>query len=441
MKKFKLAILSIIISIIIIIAIIIVLINKDINDNLESDFVETEFEQIDTYEPQEKIIQVDNRNKYYAIEKILNTYLYYIKEMKGIIDFQKYDDIEVKKDGVSRLYNILDFEYISEFNVKKEELQDKIKEYSNYKLEIQKMYVYEKSSSINIYFVYFSIDNENIDLLVKTDSENMTFSIFLDDYMKEKSYGIDMNVKEINISDSEIEKNNDNQYKYINITDEYMVVQYVNSLINNLNKDTKYVYNNLMQKEYREKRFRTSDIFLKYVEDNKEVLQNIKPVKYMVNYYEDYREYICIDQYQNYYIFRENAIMDYTFKLDTYTITTDKFKEEYKNADIEEKVQLNIDKFIKMINAHDYINAYDYLPDSFKNNYFNTKEEFENYAKSFFFIYNKVKYNDLSEQGNNIYMCNLQLSDLTQETNEIKDFNIIIQLKDDMDFVLSFEVE
>lgn len=440
MKKFKLAILSIIISIIIIIAIIIVLINKDINDNLESDFVETEFEQIDTYESQKEIIQVDNRNKYYALEKILNTYLYYIKEMKGIIDFQKYDDIEVKNDGVSRLYNILDSEYISEFNVKKEKLQDKIKEYSNYKLEIQKMYVYEKSSSINIYFVYFSIDNENINLLIKTDSENMTFSIFLDDYMKEKSYGIDMNVKEINISDSEIEKNNDNQYKYINITDEYMVVQYVNSLKNNLNKDMEYVYNNLMEKEYREKRFRTSDIFFKYVEDNKEVLQNIKPIKYMVNYYEDYTEYICVDQYQNYYIFRENTIMDYTFKLDTYTLTTDKFKEEYKNADIYEKVQLNIDKFIKMINAHDYINAYDYLSDSFKNNYFNTEEEFEDYAKSFFFKYNNVKYNDLSEKGNNIYMCNLQLTDLTEEDNELKDFNIIIQLKDNMDFVLSFDV-
>ena len=88
-----------------------------------------EFENKDTYKVEQKIIEVDNRNKYYAVDSIVRKYLYYIQEMKGIIDYQKIDDEDLKQDGINQLYNILDKQYISEMNMNKNDLQNKIKEY------------------------------------------------------------------------------------------------------------------------------------------------------------------------------------------------------------------------------------------------------------------------------------------------------------------------
>lgn len=409
-------------------------------DELGTDYGESELEKINTYESNQEIIEVNNKNKYYAIEKILNTYVLYIKQMKGIIDFQKYEDQEVKNQGVSQLYDILDEEYIQEFDIEKEDLQDKIKEYKDYDLKINKMYMYEKTSSINIYFVYASIDNEELNLLIKTDSENMTFSIFLDDYIKENEYYTEMNSEDISISENNIEKNDSNQYRYVNITDEYVVIQYMNTLKDSIINDTEYVYNKLLDKEYKDKRFAGIDNFLEYIQDNKEEFENIEIKKYLVNYFDDYVEYVCIDQYDNTYIFKESAIMNFTFKLDNYTIATDKFKETYDTAEDEKKVQMNIDKFFQMINRHDYKSSYNCLADNFKDNYFNTEEEFEEYAKDRFFSYNKIEFKKYDKKGNGIYVFELELNDLLEEDDETRNISIIMQLEDDMNFKMSFDM-
>ena len=353
--------------IIIIISIMINYLKNNNNKDIESDFAETEFEKKDIYEPNREIIQVTNKNKYFAVEEILNKYIYFIKEMKGIINFQKYDDIEIRNEGVSKLYNILDSQYLSELDIKKESLQNKIKEYTDYNLKMDKVYIFEETSTINIFFVYFAIDEEPCSVLIKTDSSNMAFSIYLDDYIKKYSYNIDMDINDININNQEISQNEDNQYKYINITDEYMVVQYFNSLKNSFKNNIQYTYNNLMEEEYRDKRFGNIDNFSKYINDNIEMLEDIKPDKYTINNYENYKEYVCIDQYGNYYIFKENAIMDYTFMLDLYTITTEKFKNTYAEANEEKRVQMNIDRFIQMINRHDYKTSYNYISEHRKN--------------------------------------------------------------------------
>lgn len=438
MKNFKIAIISLIIIIILIIAMIIILIKKDEYDNQESDYVVTEFETRDIYEAKKEILQVDNRNKYYAIEKILNNYIIIIKQMNGIIGFQRYDDLEVIEDATNKLYNVLDSEYIQDMKIEKQDLQNKIKDYEDYNLKINKMYMYEASSSINIYLVDMCIDDEETNILIKTDSNNMTFSIFLEDYIKESKFNIDMDVKNIKITDKQIEENEDNVFKYVNITDEYMVVQYMNSLKENLENNIEYIYNNLMEREYRETRFGNINNFLEYLDNNKELLNNIEPSQFVVNYYEDYTEYVCIDQYDNYYIFNENFVMDYTVKFDTYTIMTDKFKTTYEAASNEQKVQMNIDKFIQMMNRQDYRTSYNCIADSFKNNYFETQEEFGEYVKDKFFTYNKFEFENIEQKGNNIYVCSLKLTDLTEENMEIKEIDIIMKLNDNFDFEMSF---
>lgn len=441
MKKVKGLIISMMIIVIFII-IVIVILKNNISQNEELDLGNQEInaETKDTYEVGNKIERVKNKNKYYAVEKILNTYIYYIKEMKGIIDFQKYNDEAIIENGVSQLYNILDSEYISEYNIKKSDLQNKIKEYENYDLNIEEMYLFEKSSAINLYIVYADLGEDNVKLLVKTDSQNMTFSVFLEDYIEKYNYRPNMKVQDIKISDNNIEKNNDNQYKYVNITDEYMAVQYINSLKNNLLKNQQYTYENLMEDEYKNIRFGNIQNYIKYINENKIELEKIEIQKFTVNYYDDYTEYVCIDQYENYYIFKENAIMDYTFELDTYTRLTENFRKTYVVATDEQKVQMNIKKFIQMINRHDYKTSYNCLADSFKSNYFQIQEEFENYIKNNFFEHNRLKFKSFEKKENNIYTCTIQLTDLTGESSEIKEITIIMKLDDNLDFKMSFSM-
>ena len=441
MKKVKGLIISMMIIVIFIIIVIVILKNNIVkNEELDSGNQEINAETKDTYEAGNKIEKVKNKNKYYAVEKILNTYIYYIKEMKGIIDFQKYNDETIIENGVSQLYNILDSEYISEYNIKKSDLQNKIKEYENYDLNIEEMYLFEKSSAINLYIVYADLGEDNVKLLVKTDSQNMTFSVFLEDYIEKYNYRPNMKVQDIKISDNNIEKNNDNQYKYVNITDEYMAVQYMNSLKNNLLKNQQYTYENLMEDEYKNIRFGNIQNYIKYINENKIELEKIEIQKFTVNYYDDYTEYVCIDQYENYYIFKENAIMDYTFELDTYTRLTENFRKTYVVATDEQKVQMNIKKFIQMINRHDYKTSYNCLADSFKSNYFQIQEEFENYIKNNFFEHNRLKFKSFEKKENNIYTCTIQLTDLTGESSEIKEITIIMKLDDNLDFKMSFSM-
>lgn len=441
-KKVILIILTILVIIVMFITGIIVFNLKKNKENYEEDNYYHSEEELEIGEKENrKIIEVNNRNRYYTVKNILNTYITYIQQINGIIGFQKYEgDEEVIQEGIDQLYSILDDEYIDKMNINKEKIKNIYKNYSNYDLRLEKMYSYEVSERTTIYLVYANINNEEVKMLIKTDAVNMAFSIYLDDYINANAYSEEMDVNNIKINDNQIEKNSYNVYRYINISDEYMVKQYMDSFKSEIINRTEYTYNNLLESDYKEKRFGSIDKFKEYVNNNKENIENIEISKYQIEDYEDYKEYICIDQYENYYIFKEKAIMNYTFVIDTYTIPTDKFKETYNSVSDERKVQMNIDKFFQMINRHDYKTAYNCLAESFKNNYFKTEQDFENYAKNKFFEYNSIEFKGGSETGNNTYICKIQLSDITGQNTDKKDINIIMRIGNDLEFEIALEM-
>ena len=443
MKKFKIGIIITIILIIIISSILLIMMKKE-NVFIEegSDYGDVELEHQDFYEPKKVFEQVQIRNKYYAVEKIINTYVMYIKQMKGIINAQRFEDEKIKEEGASQLYSVLDDQYKAEMNIQEaKQLQAKINEYKDYNVQIQKMYIYEQSASINTYIVYFTIDNQETKLMIKTDSQNMTFALFLEDYIKAKEYSENMDGNKVDITDTSIVKNDFNQYNYINISDEYMATRYMDSLKENIVDNIEYTYNNLMEKEYKEKRFGNINNFAKYITENKNNFQNLELEKYLVNKDEDKTEYVCVDKFNNYYIFIEYAIMDYTFQLDTYTIETDKFKTTYDSADSYKKVQMNIDKFFQMINRQDYRTSYSYLANSFKSKNVKSEQDFENIVKRTFFKYNKVGYTSVDELGSNTYAYKITLTDLTAQDATEKNVIIIMRLLGDTNFEMSFSIE
>lgn len=288
--------------------------------------------------------------------------------------------------------------------------------------------------------VFIDRDNsskEEFKIIVLMDQLNETFYIIPQKYIESKKIETEEG-EELNIySQAEIKNNTYNTYQPKAYTDQDICEEYFNTFRLNIEYDPESVYNKL-DKKYREKRFENYNNFVKYIKDND--LKTIKIQSYLVNRYDDYNEYVCKDQFGNYYIFNEIAVKDYTLTLDTYTLEQPKFNEEYNKATNQKKVMMNIDKFFQMINAKDYKSAYKLLDDNFKNNYFRTVDIFENYMKQRVFAYNDVEYVAYNGDISGIFTYKINLKNRLDDTQQVE-FSIVMQLKEGTDFVMSFNVQ
>lgn len=435
MKKLYYLIISIIIIIVIMVICILFYLksNQDkYNDNENINIIE----KVST---QKKFNEVNDRNDYYDIKKILNKYIIYARQVYGWMNSQKYESDDISTEGKEAFYSILDNEYIKDMNIQKNDLNKIIKEYQSEECILNKLYFYNISDNLKLYYSQITIDNENLNLLIKVDNKNETYSVFLNDYVSKNGYSIDTEIQNMKIDSNSIERNKFNTYRKSNINDDYIIVDYIDDIKNKLISNPKNVYQNMLEQEYREKRFESLQNFINYINQNKEEIESIEAKKYII--LNEKHEYIIQDQYDNYYVINEKAIMDYTIRFDLYTISEDEFSSSYKSATNEKKVQMNISKFIQMINRHDYKTAYSCLATSFKNNYTLTGEKFIEAVKNKFFTYNNVEYVKCNEVGNNTYAYEIKLTDLTGNNQEEKTITIIMKLNDEENFEMSFDIE
>lgn len=386
----------------------------------------------------------DNKKRYNSIENIINNYFLYLNEENQNLG----DNITVE----DYLCYILNDSYIKENNITKENVWEFVRPFEkNKEPMIDEMYVIETSDYFVEYVQVTLYDKEQLDYRNKynfeyefnkidvyyridVDSLNSTYSIQPVEKSEFESKSIAGDTKII------IEKNGYNSISFSNnLTDAAMCMKYLSNYKEKMRYDVESAYE-VLDKEYREKRFGSLEEYKGYILENKDWLDFISVDKYQSNYKEDYKEYVCLDKNGNYYIFEETGIMQYTLKLDTYTLESEKFTIEYNKADEQNKVMMNIDKFINMINNKDYKNLYALLADSFKNNYFKTEEDYKEYIKSNFFKYNEETY-IYYEKENNIHSYEIQIKDKSEKDDKIITKKIIMQLKEGTDFVMAFNVE
>ncbi len=113
-----------------------------------------------------------------------------------------------------------------------------------------------------------------------------------------------------------------------------------------------------------------------------------------------------------------------------------------KLAEMEERERMEfyVSKFIKEIEASNYENAYAMLYDVFKENYFPTITEFEDYAKKTFPKSMAVKHVNI-ERSSNTYVLYVEISDmLASKNSEGKEMNFVIREDELNKFELSFSV-
>ncbi len=335
------------------------------------------------------------------------------------------------------LYELLSDNYIKNNNITTKNIEEKIKKYEEKMVFIPIHIKRIKREDISIFIAEGIVENLNYEktsverYIVYIEPSTMLFAI---EPSKEKYENLENNIQQIEkIEEKQYNKIKSVQVNLENISNKYYVD--FKRLCLSL-PEVAYQY---LDKEYKEARFGNLENFKQYIEKNKDDIKKYAFNKYQSNMYEDYIEYICLDQYQNYYIFNENKILDYTVKLDTYTIITEKFKQEYDKSKEQNKVIMNADKWIQMLNNRDYTAAYNVLDQNFRNNKFGTVEQFENYMRENYPLHYKSQYSDFTEERGT-YTLDISLSDITGEDKNEKQITLIMQLKENYEFVMSFDV-
>ena len=295
-------------------------------------------------------------------------------------------------------------------------------------------------NSICSYSVYGKISNpdtqetQDIYMIVRVDTDNLTFEI-------EELDNTYNNIDEIDLTTdiTEIASTGDNEFEYTRVTNEQACRIYLDMLKESLLTDPESAFAKL-DETYRNERFSSYEEFLSYIEGNRIRLEEATLDEYEVVNNDEYTEYRIVDNNNNNYIIRATTVMDYTVQLDAYTIQTEEYQEQYANLADVQKASVNVDLFIRMLNARDYSHAYAVLSEGFRNNYFPTEQDFINYVQENFYDYIIFTNNSHTNEGD-VYIFNVTLIGGASSAAESQERTFNILLGEGTDFTLSFNME
>ena len=382
---------------------------------------------------EKKLIYENNCNTYYTILSIITRY----------IDAASLGDTET-------LMYMFDKEYINKYSINESNLLSKIgieeieSDFEYYEVEIIDMFSLD-TENVTVHFIYgdyyniADMEKRELNLMIELDNVNETFNLYNYRYMQDKGYN-NLKVGDlIDISIDKIENRKNNEFKYIKVSEEDMAKNYLNNYKNQLMYNREKAYE-MLDKEYSKMKFKDKDEFNQYVENKKIDYFTASLKEYKVETLEKgMKKYICKDQNENYYYFIEtDGILRYTAILDNYVIPSEEFIEQYNKMNEQEKVVTNIKKFIMGINDKSYYYVYNNLVNEFKDNYFKSLNDFENYVRENFFENNEIEYENFEEQ-NGVYIYTIKIHNADNEEESIEK-TIVMKLNEGTDFEMSFNV-
>lgn len=358
--------------------------------------------------------------------KKLNAATLYAQD-QGIVDE------ESKKEAI---YNFLNPKYISDNAISVSNVLDKV--YNNEKVEFIPLKMYELLGNIKSQYAVYGImqnmnskDQKQVYFIVDVDKINNSFYITPIDFQKYQ----DVDEIPLETKDENIELNKNNLFSF-SIMQENEIAQKYFTYYKDLMLENPEMAYEMLEEEYRNKRFGNVDEFKNYITKNQEEIKSYLAKEYIVNSLEDGTEYICQDQYKHSYIFKVSAVMQFKVKLDTYTIESEETKQRYQAANERRKVEMNVDKWIQMLNHRDYKAAYNVLDENYRAVNFPTLELFEEYMRRIFPYYYGINLSDFSTEAG-LYIQRILLTDITAKIKIVIDETIIMKLTDE-GFIMSF---
>lgn len=408
--------------IIVITIIILLIISLLIVKYLDKKYREENFENQITVNIVNKIDEVKDKNEFFAVKSCVTKYLSFVAQ----------DDKDI-------VYSFLDKNYIEHYNITNENAIPKMEEYGEPTFFVDKMYVIQDTIDVYTYFVYGKvIDKQNAkvtdyNIAIRLDKQRDLFSVIPYNFVEDNKYNIEIG-NTITLKYNEISDNTYNQFAFKNITDTEMIEMYINEIKDRIIYDVESLYNKL-DKTYAQNKFANIEEYKKYMTKKLSTIYKLKIDKYQIKDYDEYKQYICVDQNENYYIINEINPGQYELILDLYTIDIPEYVQKYNEYTDNQKGAICIEKFIKNINDENYMLAYNMLSEGFRDNYFKTEASFKEYATKQF-LGKKLSFKEVqTQEGLYVYKVTL----LQENLGEIEK-NFIVKLKEGTNFELSFEM-
>ena len=394
-------------------------------------------------EPKE-IEEVTTDKTFYRITEFINQYLDKLDKSKYVMrdGSSNFSDTEETRKSI---YNLLSQEYIEKNKITIENLYEHVYDFNTKVTFIPlEMYVNEQFG-VNKYIVYGETikaleDNKEsakMYIIVNVDEINKTFSV---EQLNEQYNDLEEIDSENNLK--EIKANEDNTFVTKIFSEEEIAIQkYTNFKLLN-QADSRLIYDKHLDTQYKKERFPTYEDYLNYLTISKERFLTGDLYQYSSNKEGNTIQNVFTDINGATYKFTQTKSSDYTVLLDGYTVVSEETKKEYMSKTDKQKVQANISKWIQMINNKDYIAAYNVLDETFRNNKFKNIEAFAEEAKQVFTtaytVDNKGTFNNFTEE-NGVYIQKIKLKNKINEEEAGRTANIIMQLGEGLDFVMSFE--
>lgn len=277
-------------------------VNNVIDNNTQNGEVEnTEYytNEIDSTMKKNKI-----RNLYFSIESSINT-------------FFKYINIENQE----AVYSILSNEYINENKITSRNVLKKLNKKDNFiKFVVEDIYTIERLGSYSNFVkgtITYGESQEEWFALIDADIDYKYYQIT--PYSKDEYINKVNNEKTADLK--EIKKNEYNIMTTTKVSDETMCSKYFNDYKEKMLNNPEKAYE-MLDEEYKKNNFSEFSKYEQYLNDNKEMIKLATLIECSVETIElsdDYEyvyNYILKDNNNITYTIIENAIMDYTVKID-----------------------------------------------------------------------------------------------------------------------------
>lgn len=224
----------------------------------------------------DKVVKrVSSRKEFYEARNCLNKFYTYCRDLNVVKDYLEENSSEVKNDEntIEIIYHLLDQDYIERYDIKQEGLKEKLKDITADSLQIDDMYVLQRKGQVVMYFIKATeLDRKkqeqtSFDTLIVIDKTKNTFSVFLEDYIKEKGYDqfkigdkVDIELKSIYVRTDNLFDNPD-----------YGITVYQRDIFNDFKMSC--IYNpirayRLLDDSTRKSSFPSEDGFKSYVKSN-----------------------------------------------------------------------------------------------------------------------------------------------------------------------------
>lgn len=295
-----------------------------------------------------------------------------------------------------------------------------------------KIYIYGR-----LFYNNYS-NNKTMYIILNTNYDNMLYDekIEKDGITKTEYDRIIANLKEQTTTTKLSSYDSTKKFTLKNATDEDIITRYLEYYQNMVLYDTKDAYD-LLNEDYKNKRFGSYNSFEEYVNDYNQTIENLTLEKYGMSYGETTTKYIAQDTKENYYTFECKSVLDFDIQLDNYTIEIDDYKAKYNALTDQQKAAICLSNVIQMINTKDYENLYKKVDETFRSKNFPTIDEFKNYINNRYYYYNIVS-NTQARMDSNIYVLSFDISSGNNTSAETKKANLLIQLVNDTEFKISF---